>query len=222
MPLSAKKKEQSNVGCSFSLWSECAYATRGSKCSDDSCCYGCNHLYDELQCFFSAHSFLKFKGLKTWGRGAPDCLITAARHITAAAAWALLLVVGVVLGQLGHVACLGQLAAGELAGGTGAHVDALDVLGGREILAAGGTALGRLDACAEDGQIRQLDGLALQHQLADAVHHISEHASDGTLGVRRVVLRHVLGQCVEVDGLADGYGACEPLAIDFRVFVLVF
>ena len=35
------------------------------------------------------------------------------------------------------------------------------------------------------------------------------------------MLRHVLGQCVEVDGLSDGYGACEPLAIDFRVFVLV-
>ena len=133
----------------------------------------------------------------------------------------LLMIVGEVLGQLGHVAGLGQLGAGELSSGTGAHVHAVDVLRGGELLRGRRTLLLRLDACGEDGQPVELHGLALQHQLTDAADHVGQHALDGSPRVRSVMLRHVLGQLFNVDGLADGHGAGEPLAVGHAVRILV-
>lgn len=81
-----------------------------------------------------------------WAHAPNACLIAFAwvvtalwRNLTAAIRWLwrgsrlTLFVVGEVLGQLGHVAGLGQLCASKLSSGTGAHVHAVDVLGGREV-----------------------------------------------------------------------------------------
>ena len=95
-----------------------------------------------------------------------------------------------------------QVLGDQLAGGTGTELHALDVLRHGE-LAGGGLASGVLDAEGEDGKVGNLHVLAFEQQLLDAADHVGEHAVDGSLGERGVVVRHVLGQTVQVDGLFD-------------------
>ena len=44
---------------------------------------------------------------------------------------------------------------------------------------------------------------------------LGQYALDGTLRVGSVVLRHVPGQFIYVDGLADGHGTSKPLAVGY-------
>ena len=81
------------------------------------------------------------------GAHAPNaCLIAFAwvvtalwRNLTATIRWLVaatrttLIIIGEVLGQFGHVASLGQLLTSKLSSSTGAHIHAVDVLGGREV-----------------------------------------------------------------------------------------
>ena len=112
----------------------------------------------------------------------------------------------VVLGQLADVGHLRHLLAGEPSGASSPQVGALHVGSRRELLGRYGR-LG-LDARREDAEVRDLHRLALEHQLADAVHHVGEHALDDTLGVGRVVFAHVLSQVLQRHGLAQ-YAFCS-------------
>ena len=96
----------------------------------------------------------------------------------------------------------------QFAGGTGTQFHALDVLRHGEDVLAHGTAV-VLDAEREDGEVGNLHVLALQQQFLDARHHVREYPFDGTLRVRCVVVRHVFGQCIQVDGLLD-HGEGKP------------
>ena len=95
------------------------------------------------------------------GAHAPNaCLIAFAwvvtalwRNLTAAIRWLVaaartaLIIIGEVLGQLGHVASLGQLLTRKLSSSTGAHIHAVDVLGSGEVGRRKRSALLGLDAC---------------------------------------------------------------------------
>ena len=121
--------------------------------------------------------------------------------------------------QLAHVGTLGHLLSGESPRGACPEVDALHAVGRREFLGRVGPPA--LDASREDAEVGNLHRLALQHQLADAVHHVGQNAPDDTLRVGRVVLSHVLGQLLQRHHLAHRHGACVPLAEHLAVFRLV-
>ena len=112
----------------------------------------------------------------------------------------------------------GEHSAGEITGGTGPEMHRLDVLRGREHVGVVGGSGG--EAGGEDGEVGDLHRVALEDELADAVHHVGQHTEDSTLGVRGVVVGHVLGELLEVDGLVDG-GTGEPLAVGLVALGLV-
>jgi len=127
---------------------------------------------------------------------------------------AIVVIIALFLGIVNHLAGhlrehqaagLGQLGGGEVTRSLGAEADALDALGDgvlRQVLNTVG-----LDTCLEDGQVVNLHGNGVEVQLADAMHHVLQHACDGALAERRVVLRHVECQVVEVDGRVVGMSA---------------
>ena len=161
--------------------------------------------FHSLTSHLSPSHFLTFKGAPRRGNSDDSLSVVRTRGVGATRAATVarrrsLGIVGEVLGQLSHIASLGQLASSELSSGTGAHVNAVNVLRGRELCRSGRSQLLSPDACREDGQIVKLHSFALQHQLSDAAYHIGQHALDGSLRVRRIVLRHVLGHSVDVDG----------------------
>ena len=109
---------------------------------------------------------------------------------------------------------------GQVAGSTGTEFHTLDVGRSRELTFAFSTAP-VLDADGEDGKVGNLHVLALQQQFLDTVHHVGEHASDGSLGEWCVVVRHVLGQSFERHGLFDdGVGKILTVGGGFRIGVL--
>ena len=73
------------------------------------------------------------------------------------------------------------------------HVHLLDVLSGEE-----GSGVGTLGAQrhSETSQLAQLDLLALEQQLAHAVHHLDQHTLDDVAAVERSMLSDVLGEVV--------------------------
>ena len=95
-----------------------------------------------------------------------------------------------------------QVGSGQLTGGTGAELQALDVLADTELVNALCTTP-VLNPYGEDGEVGNLHVLALQQQLLDAAAHVGEHPLDGSLRERGVVVRHVLGQSFERYGLLN-------------------
>ena len=98
----------------------------------------------------------------------------------------------------------------ELSGGTAAQRAALDVNPRIEIRCSLGSL--RSESHAEDGEVVNLHVLPLEQNLLDTVHHVAEHTLDAALGIRRVVLGHVLGELVDADGLVS-YGTCIPFLV---------
>ena len=96
--------------------------------------------------------------------------------------------------------------------GTGTQLYTLDVLRGIELLLRF-SSLFVLDADREDGEVGEFHVLALQQNLLDASDHVGEHPLDGAGGERRVVIRHVLGELVQPDGLVND-GICEPFVVN--------
>ena len=89
-------------------------------------------------------------------------------------------------------------------------MEAGDVLGDGELVFGFGS--GAVEAEGEDGQVWDLDGVAGEGELFYAGYHVGENSFDGAFGIGGVVVGHVLGEPVEVDGLGD-YWQCVPLAV---------
>lgn len=121
--------------------------------------------------------------------------------------------VDVSLAELGIVE---ELACAEPAAKVEAHVYGLDVVGGE----VGGILLSpRLQADAEDAQLVEIDGLALQQQLAQAILHLDENAAYGALAEHAVVVGHVGDELLECHRLVGG--AAIDLAVTGRCGVCV-
>lgn len=95
-------------------------------------------------------------------------------------------------------------------------VGSQDVLGGGELLCGLGS-LGA-DAGLEDGEVRELHGVAVEADLADASHHVVQQTDDLTFRVRAVVSAHVFGDAFEVDDVGvDGAGVELALGVVVRL-----
>ncbi len=110
----------------------------------------------------------------------------------------------------------------QLACGSGSQSETYDVLRHAEVVLGEGTFL-HDEPEAEDGDVGELHVLAEQQEFLGAGCRIGQHAEDGSLGVRGVVARHVVGEFFETDGLI-AYDSWKPFAVgflDFLVCVLV-
>ena len=75
-------------------------------------------------------------------------------------------------------------------------VELLDVAGGELVLGLG---TGGADAGGEGAEVSEVDLVALDEHLADALAHLYDDAYDGALGENAVVLGDVLGELIYVD-----------------------
>ena len=104
----------------------------------------------------------------------------------------------------------------QFAGGTGAELQPLHVVGQREV----GSGLRPFladDSYGEDGKVIQFHVLAVQNQFFGAGNHVCQYSLDDTTRIGGVVIGHVLGQFFDVEGFFD-YGACIPEAFQWAVF----
>jgi hypothetical protein len=115
---------------------------------------------------------------------------------------------------------------GELACGACSQVHVLHILLHVEVLGLVGAR--RADADGEDGQVVELHGGAVHHQLLDARHGIGQDALDGARRIGRVVACHVLGEVGHSEGavhdgaaipLAERFGALGCVLIEFVISV---
>ena len=112
-----------------------------------------------------------------------------------------------------------ELLARQLASGTGTELHGFDVLRHVEFLFRLRSA-NVAYAAREDGEVVNLHVLAVENHLLDARHHGCHHTQTLRLGESGVVLRHVLCQLAQVNGLLD-YWKGIPFVEGCRVLVLV-
>jgi len=98
-----------------------------------------------------------------------------------------------------------QVLGHEGTSGTGTELDAGDVLRDGEIVLRLSASLRVLDTEREDGEVINLHVLALQEEFLDTRDHVGQQTPDDALRIGTVVVTHVLGKSIQVDGLFDDW-----------------
>ena len=83
----------------------------------------------------------------------------------------------------------------------------IDFLDFRSVELVGGVGTFASEFHTEIPEVAQLDGVAVEHLLAEAMDGIGEHAFDGTLGEGRVVVGDVLAEIVEIEFVVNLSGS---------------